>query len=83
MKSVVVLLLSILVFAHPPRLVEIAKRVNKIQNSWIANENTPLRDYSSYIGTLRNKKPLPIRSVQIKRELPKEFDCSVKWPECA
>lgn len=82
MKSVVVLLLSVLVFTHPPRLVEIAKRVNKIQNSWIANENTPLRDYSSFIGTLRNKKPLPIRSVPIKRELPKEFDCSVKWPEC-
>ena len=82
MKVLPIIFCICIVIGHPPRLVEIAKRVNQKQHSWVADENTPLRDYSVFLGTLKNRKSLPIRSVPLLEELPKEFDSSAKWPEC-
>ena len=54
MRSFVIFILFSLVIAHPPRLVEIAKAVNAMKTTWIANEEIPTRDFTQYLGALKN-----------------------------
>lgn len=82
MKLWLLILLFAFAFCHPPRLVEIAKRVNARKTSWIANEETPIRDLSYFTGTLLNSKSLPLKKVQVRDDLPKSFNSFEKWPEC-
>lgn len=82
MKCILTLFIASLVVCHPPRLVEIAKRVNAQKTSWIANEATPVRDLSYFTGTLLNKQPLPLKTVDVINDLPESFNSYEKWPEC-
>ena len=82
MKSLLLLCILSITFCHPPRLVEIAKKVNSLKTTWIANEKTPLRDFTQYTGTLLNHEPLPRKQVRVRNDLPSSFSSSEKWPEC-
>ena len=68
--------------AHPPRLVEVAKEVNAMKTTWIANEAIPTRDYTQYLGALRGGKKLPEKNIAIRGDLPESFDPAEQWPEC-
>ena len=68
--------------AHPPRLVEVAKEVNAMKTTWLANEAIPTRDYTQYLGALRGGVKLPERNIAIRGDLPESFDPAEKWPEC-
>ena len=70
------------VLCHSPRLVEIAKEVNSRKTTWLANEATPLRDYTQMMGTLPNKASLPIKRVHVRGDLPESFNAFEKWPSC-
>ena len=81
-KLILLSLIVSTVLCHTPRLVEIAKEVNSRQTTWLANEATPLRDYTHMMGTLPNKEPLPIKKVHVRGSLPESFDAFEKWPSC-
>ena len=82
MKALFLLLVIATVFSHPPRLVEIAKRVNARKTTWTANEETPIRDLAYFTGTLLNRTPLPLKKVDVVKNLPENFNSFEKWPEC-
>ena len=52
MRSAIIFAILAIALAHPPRLVEVAKKVNSLHTTWIANEAIPTRDYTQYIGAL-------------------------------
>ena len=68
--------------AHPPRLVEVAKEVNAMKTTWIANEAIPTRDYTQYLGVLFGDRQLPSKTIVARGDLPESFDPVEKWPEC-
>ena len=74
MKCVILLIALSLVCASSPRLVEVAKQVNSMHTTWEANEAMPTRDYSQLLGALKGGVEAPIKKVQIRGELPTEFD---------
>ena len=74
MKCVILLIALSLVCASSPRLVEVAKQVNSMHTTWEANEAMPARDYSQLLGALKGGVEAPIKKVQIRGELPTEFD---------
>lgn len=82
MKSLIVVLFLGFAFSHSPRLVEIAKRVNSRKTTWIANEATPLRDFSQFTGTLLNHESLPLKTVSVRNDLPQNFNSYEKWTQC-
>ena len=82
MKCVIMLIALSLVCASSPRLVEVAKQVNSMHTTWEANEAMPARDYSQLLGALKGGVEAPIKKVQIRGELPTEFDPAKQWPEC-
>lgn len=67
--------------AHPPRLVEVAKKVNARHTTWVANEAIPTRDYTQYLGALFGKKA-PMKNIAVRKDLPESFDPVEAWPEC-
>ena len=81
MRSFVIFALLAIVLAHPPRLVEVAKEVNAMHTTWVANEAIPTRDYTQFIGALKGKK-LPVKNIKVRDDLPTEFDPVKQWPEC-
>ena len=81
MRSFVIFALLAIVLAHPPRLVEVAKEVNAMHSTWVANEAIPTRDYTQFIGALKGKK-LPVKNIKVRDDLPTEFDPVKQWPEC-
>ena len=60
--------------ATSPRLVEVAKQVNSMHTTWIANEAMPSRDYSQLLGALKGGVEAKIKDIKIRDDLPKEFD---------
>ena len=82
MRSAIILAILAITLAHPPRLVEVAKRVNSLKTTWIANEAIPTRDYSKLIGLLKGGKKLPVKNIVIRKDLPESFDAAENWPEC-
>ena len=82
MRSAIILAILAITLAHPPRLVEVAKRVNSLKTTWIANEAIPTRDYSKLIGLLKSGKKLPVKNIVIRKDLPESFDAAENWPEC-
>lgn len=83
MKAVIAIFLIALVVAHPPRLVEVAKEVNRMKTTWIANERIPTRDYTQYLGALEHPTlKLEVRENKIRRNYPESFDAATNWPNC-
>ena len=81
MRSAIIFAILAIALAHPPRLVEVAKKVNSLHTTWIANEAIPTRDYSKYIGALKGQK-LPVKNIAVRKDLPESFDAAENWPEC-
>lgn len=82
MRSFVIFAIFALALAHPPRLVEVAKAVNSRKTTWLANEAIPTRDYTKFLGALKSDVRLPEKDIQVRADLPKEFDPAKEWPEC-
>ena len=82
MRSFIIFVLFALALAHPPRLVEVAKAVNARKTTWIANEAIPTRDYSQYLGIIKTGVKAPVKNIEVRNDLPKEFDAAEEWPEC-
>ena len=70
MKLILYSLCLVLCLAHPPKLVEIAKKVNSMGTTWIANEAIPTRDYKQYLGALKGGVKIPIKSIKVREDLP-------------
>ena len=81
MRSAIIFAILAIALAHPPRLVEVAKKVNSLHTTWIANEAIPTRDYTQYIGALEGKT-LPVKNIAVRKDLPESFDAAENWPEC-
>ena len=71
MRSAIIFAILAIALAHPPRLVEVAKKVNSLHTTWIANEAIPTRDYSKYIGALKGQK-LPVKNIAVRKDLPED-----------
>ena len=63
MRSAIIFAILAIALAHPPRLAEVAREVNSLHTTWIANEAIPTRDYSKFIGALRGGYELPVKSI--------------------
>ena len=79
MRSAIIFAILAIALAHPPRLVEVAKKVNSLHTTWIANEAIPTRDYTQYIGALEGKT-LPVKNIAVRKDLPESFDAAENWP---
>ena len=82
MRSFVIFAILAIALAHPPRLVEVAKAVNARKTTWLANEAIPTRDYSQYLGIIKTGVKAPVKNIEVRNDLPKEFDAAEEWPEC-
>ena len=82
MRTFFVLAIFAIALAHPPRLVEVAKQVNSMKTTWLANEAIPTRDYAQFLGVL-DTESLPVKHVRPLANLPESFDAAEQWPECA
>ena len=76
MRSAIIFAILAIALAHPPRLVEVAKKVNSLHTTWIANEAIPTRDYSKFLGALKGGYQLPMKNVVIRKDLPESFDAA-------
>ena len=83
MRTFIIFALFALAIAHPLRLVEIAKSVNAMKTTWLANEEIPTRDFTQYLGALKGGNKPAVKDIKIRNDLPKEFDPVKQWPECA
>ena len=81
MRSFVIIALFALALADPPRLVEIAKEVNAMHTTWVADETIPTRDFTEFIGALKGGD-IPVKKPMLRGDLPKEFDAATNWPQC-
>ena len=81
MRSFIIIALFALALAHPPRLVEIAKEVNAMHTTWVADETIPTRDFTEFIGALKGGN-IPVKKPMLRGDLPKEFDAAANWPQC-
>ena len=81
MRSAIIFAILAIALAHPPRLVEVAKEVNSLHTTWVANEAIPTRDYTQYLGALEGKT-LPVKNIAVRKDLPESFDAAENWPEC-
>ena len=81
MKSLILLTIIEIALSHPPRLVEIAKEVNSLKTTWVANEAIPTRDYAHFLGVLEGDD-LPLKQITPLKDLPESFDAAEYWPEC-
>ena len=81
MRSFIIIALFALALAHPPRLVEIAKEVNAMHTTWVADETIPTRDFTEFIGALKGGN-IPVKKPVLRGDLPKEFDAAANWPQC-
>ena len=81
-SAIIVFAILAIALAHPPRLVEVAKKVNSLHTTWVANEDIPTRDYTKFIGALKGGESLPVKNVAVRNDLPESFNAAENWPEC-
>ena len=81
MRNAIIFAILAIALAHPPRLVEVAKKVNSLHTTWIANEAIPTRDYTRFLGALKGYQ-LPVKSISLRGDFPESFDAAENWPEC-
>lgn len=75
MRSFIVIAPFATALAHPPRLVEIAKEVNAMHTTWVADETITTRDFTELIGALKGRN-IPVKKPMLCGDLPKEFDAA-------